>query len=65
MAAVVRRRAAGFTSSKEQAALAVRGIRRFYDADEQVDLWGKYLAEELSTIYRQQSAVVASAVPPT
>jgi len=35
------------------------------DADEQVDLWGKYLAEELSAIYREQSAVVASAVPPT
>ncbi len=50
---------------KLAAALAARGIRCFYDADEQVDLWGKYLAEELSAIYREQSAVVASAVPPT
>ena len=47
------------------AALAVRGIRCFYDADEQVDLWGKYLAEELSAIFRERSAVVVSAVPPT
>ncbi len=29
------------------AALKARGVRCFYDADEQIDLWGKYLAEEL------------------
>ena len=28
-------------------ALKARGVRCFYDADEQIELWGKYLAEEL------------------
>ncbi len=37
-------------------ALKARGIRCFYDADEQIDLWGKYLAEELPAIYGEQSA---------
>ena len=32
-------------------ALKARGLRCFYDADEQVELWGKYLAEELPAIY--------------
>ena len=38
--------------------LKVRGVRCFYDADEQIDLWGKYLAEELPRIYAQESAAV-------
>ena len=28
-------------------ALQARGVRCFYDADEQIELWGRYLAEEL------------------
>src|SRR5690348_4900345 len=39
-------------------ALKARGVRCFYDADEQIDLWGKYLAEELPAIYGEQAAVV-------
>ena len=39
-------------------ALKARGVRCFYDADEQIELWGKYLAEELPVIYGQQAAVV-------
>jgi TIR domain len=39
-------------------ALKARGVRCFYDADEQIDLWGKYLAEELLAIYGEQAAVV-------
>ena len=39
-------------------ALEARGVRCFYDADEQIDLWGKYLAEELPAIYGEQAAVV-------
>jgi TIR domain len=39
-------------------ALKARGLRCFYDADEQIDLWGKYLAEELPTIYGEQAAAV-------
>jgi hypothetical protein len=38
------------------AALKAREIRCFYDADEQIDLWGKYLAEELPAIYGEQAA---------
>ena len=37
-------------------ALKARGVRCFYDADEQIDLWGKYLAEELPAIYADQAA---------
>ena len=37
-------------------ALKARGVRCFYDADEQIDLWGKYLAEELPAIYGEQAA---------
>jgi hypothetical protein len=33
-------------------------VRCFYDADEQIDLWGKYLAEELPLIYGEQAAAV-------
>ncbi len=33
-------------------------MRCFYDADEQIDLWGKYLAEELPVIYGEQAAAV-------
>jgi TIR domain len=40
------------------AALAARGVRCFYDADEEIDLWGKYLAEELPVIYGEQAAAV-------
>jgi hypothetical protein len=39
-------------------ALRARGVRCFYDADEQIDLWGKYLAEELPVIYGEQAAAV-------
>jgi hypothetical protein len=38
--------------------LKVRGVRCFYDADEQTELWGKYLAEELSAIYGEHAAAV-------
>ena len=37
-------------------ALKARGVRCFYDADEQIDLWGKYLAEELPAVYAEQAA---------
>ena len=39
-------------------ALRARGVRCFYDADEEIDLWGKYLAEELPLIYGEQAAAV-------
>ena len=39
-------------------ALQARGVRCFYDADEQIELWGRYLAEELPTIYAEQAAAV-------
>jgi thioredoxin-like negative regulator of GroEL len=39
-------------------ALKARGVRCFYDADEQIDLWGKYLAEELPVVYGEQAAAV-------
>ena len=38
--------------------LKARGVRCFYDADEQVELWGRHLAEELSAVYAGQAAVV-------
>ncbi len=44
------------------AALKARGLRCFYDADEQIELWGKYLAEELPAIYGEQAAVVVVVV---
>jgi hypothetical protein len=40
------------------AALKTRGVRCFYDADEQVRLWGTHLAEELPRIYARESAAV-------
>src|SRR5262249_59994020 len=40
------------------AALRAWGVRCFYDADEEIDLWGRYLAEELPTIYGEQAAAV-------
>jgi CHAT domain/TIR domain len=40
------------------AALQARGVSCFYDADEQIELWGKYLAEELPVIYGEQAAAV-------
>ena len=39
-------------------ALKARGMRCFYDADEQVRLWGTHLAEELPQIYARESAAV-------
>jgi TIR domain len=39
-------------------ALKGRGVRCFYDADEQIELWGRHLAEELPAIYGEQAAVV-------
>jgi hypothetical protein len=39
-------------------ALKARGVRCFYDADEQVRLWGTHLAEELPRIYARQAAAV-------
>ena len=44
--------------SQVAAALKAREVRCFYDADEQVRLWGTYLAEELSRIYAEESAAV-------
>ena len=38
--------------------LQARGVRCFYDADEQIGLWGKYLADELPVIYGEQTAAV-------
>ena len=39
-------------------ALKARGLRCFYDADEQLELWGRYLAEELPAIYGERAAAV-------
>jgi len=39
-------------------ALKARGVRCFYDADEQIELWGRYLADELPVIYGEQAAAV-------
>jgi hypothetical protein len=55
--AVVRRGAAGLRGAGRPGAAGAR-IRCFYDADEQIDLWGKYLAEELPVIYGEQAAAV-------
>jgi hypothetical protein len=44
------------------AVLAARGVRCFFDADEQIELWGKYLAEELPAIYGEQAAAVVVVV---
>ena len=38
--------------------LTARGVRCLYDADEQIELRGKYLAEELLAIYAEQAAAV-------
>jgi len=40
------------------AALKARGVRYFYDNDEQLELWGKSLAEVLPAIYGEQAAAV-------
>jgi hypothetical protein len=44
----------------EQVARALQAweVRCFYDADEQIELWGRYLAEDLPAIYGEQVAVV-------
>ena len=39
-------------------ALKAGGVRCFYDADDQVRLWGTHLAEELPRIYAEESAAV-------
>jgi hypothetical protein len=39
-------------------ALLAEGVHCFYDADEEIKLWGKPLAEELPTIYGEQAAAV-------
>ncbi len=39
-------------------ALKAQEVRCFYDADEQVRLWGTHLAEELPRIYARESAAV-------
>ena len=46
-------------------ALKAQGVRCFYDADEQVRLWGTHLAEELPRIYARESAAVVVLSPPT
>jgi len=56
--AVVRRRAAGVCRAGRRGAEGAGGLRCFYDADEQIDLWGKDLAEELPAIYGEQAAAV-------
>jgi hypothetical protein len=33
-------------------------VRCFYDADDEIALWGKYLAEELPAIHAEQAAAV-------
>jgi hypothetical protein len=38
--------------------LKARGVRCFYDADERIELWGRFLAEELPAIYGEQAAAV-------
>ncbi len=44
------------------AALKARGVRCFYDEEEQVRLWGTHLAEELPRIYAEESAAVVVVV---
>jgi hypothetical protein len=39
-------------------ALRAREVRSFYDADEEVALWGRHLAEELPAIYSERAAAV-------
>ena len=46
------------STSGRSPALKARGVRCFYDADEQVRLWGTHLAEELPRIYERESAAV-------
>ena len=55
--AVVRRRVRDDVEQVAEA-LKARGVSCFYDADEQIELWGKYLAEELPAIYGEQAAAV-------
>jgi hypothetical protein len=51
--------------AERAAALPALGIRCLYDADEQADLWGEHLSDELSAICQRRSTVAASAVSPT
>ena len=43
-------------------ALKGQGVRCFYDADDEIELWGKYLAEELPVIYGERAAAVVMLV---
>ena len=54
---VVRQRAAGLRRAGRRGA-AGTGVCCFYDADEQIELWGKHLAEELPAICGEQAAAV-------
>jgi tetratricopeptide (TPR) repeat protein len=38
--------------------LQARGVRYFYDADEEIGLWGKHLTDALPAIYGEQAAAV-------
>jgi hypothetical protein len=38
--------------------LKTQGVRCFYDADEEIELWGKPLAEVLPTVYGERAAAV-------
>lgn len=40
------------------AELKEHGVACFWDQDEQIDLWGKYLAEELPAIYNERAGAV-------
>lgn len=40
------------------AALRESGVRCFFDAEQQTDLWGKHLVEELPSVYAEQAAAV-------
>ena len=47
-------------AERVSAELGARGVRCFYDFDEQVEveLWGKHLAEHLPSVYGDQAAIV-------
>ena len=55
--AVVRRHAARLCRAGRPGAEGT-GVRCFYDAEEQVRLWGTHLAEDLPRIYAHESAAV-------
>ena len=55
--AVVRRGAAAIRGAGRRGAAGAGGAL-LYDADGQIELWGRYLAEELPRIYAEESAAV-------